>query len=169
MRLWQITIILHFSFSCIFRPWLYHLLPGWEVALLHRKWPGEELAALCSNTASLLCHDDCSVAYVWLQTPLARWAMEVPFHYIYIVSFALLYFLFHWNRGLQCTLLQTSFAPWLTLLNFYLLVSIRYSITRSHWALSHLIQKSPYQSKTASYMLLFFCSGFVFVQHLVLP
>lgn len=90
-----------FFISCIFRPWLYHLLLSWKVTLLHGKWPGEELAALCSNSPALLCHDDCPVTYVWLQTSLARWAMEMPFFYFFFSSLVFVWFFFSLNHELQ--------------------------------------------------------------------
>lgn len=82
--------------SCIFRPWLHHLLPGWEAALLHGERPGEELEALCSNPAPLLCHDDCPVTDVWLQTPLARWEMHTPFFtaFFFLISHVFIWFFF---------------------------------------------------------------------------
>lgn len=82
--------------SCIFRPWLHYLLPGWEAALLHGERPGEELEALCSNPAPLLCHDDRPVTDVWLQTSLARWDRDItlfPTLFFFLISRVSLWFL----------------------------------------------------------------------------
>ncbi|XP_070115807.1 phospholipid phosphatase 4 isoform X3 [Equus przewalskii] len=64
--------------SCLFGPWLYDVLLGWQAALLHREWAGEELAALCRHLAPVLCHDDRPLPHVRLQASLASGKAALP-------------------------------------------------------------------------------------------